>query len=464
MGFLEKIGRFMPSVAEPKVHLNFKTRIMWTGIILLIFLVLGHIVVYGVSPTAMQQFQFLEMILGSKMGSIITLGIGPIVTASIILQLLVGSKIIPWDLHSHEGRYKFQTTQKLLTNLFAVFEAFGYVVFGAIRPSTPDPTMLLIIITQLAAGGILVLFMDEVVSKWGIGSGGSLFIAAGVTTTIFVGAFNPCIAVEEASQNDFHIGGCYFGNAAESKIPFGLIPQALTYLQMSNIAEAGISVLPIIATILVFFIVIYTQAIRVEIPLAFGAFRGFARRWPLKFFYSSNMPVILTAALLANMQLIGLAFAGKSIPILGNFDERGTATGGLLYYLQTPNTPAVYLFTIILLACVFAAGIYLIYRKSDKPYHILLGSFVVGIVIAYLASMTFLTVPTTSDFLRFLGHSLFLVIGSIIFSIFWVSTSGMDAKSVSEQIEGMGMQIPGFRRDPRIIESVLNRYIPPLAD
>ena len=175
------------------------------------------------------------------------------------------------------------------------------------------------------------------------------------------------------------------------------------------------------------------------------------------------MPVILTAALLANMQLIGLAFAGKSIPILGNFDERGTATGGLLYYLQTPNTPAVYLFTIILLACVFAAGIYLIYRKSDKPYHILLGSFVVGIVIAYLASMTFLTVPTTSDFLRFLGHSLFLVIGSIIFSIFWVSTSGMDAKSVSEQIEGMGMQIPGFRRDPRIIESVLNRYIPPLA-
>ena len=39
----------------------------------------------------------------------------------------------------------------------------------------------------------------------------------------------------------------------------------------------------------------------------------------------------------------------------------------------------------------------------------------------------------------------------------------MDARAVSEQIEGMGMQIPGFRRDPRIVEQVLNRYIPSLA-
>jgi preprotein translocase subunit SecY len=56
-----------------------------------------------------------------------------------------------------------------------------------------------------------------------------------------------------------------------------------------------------------------------------------------------------------------------------------------------------------------------------------------------------------------------MIVGSIIFSIFWVQTSGMDAATQSKQILASGLQIPGFRRDERVLERILKRYITPLT-
>src|SRR3989338_10866994 len=108
MSVLDAIISKLPGIAEPKGHISFKSRLKWTGAILLLFLILGQISLYGISPVAQQRFQFFDIILGSSIGSLMTLGIGPIVTASIILQLLVGSKIIPWNLRDPDGRKKFQ--------------------------------------------------------------------------------------------------------------------------------------------------------------------------------------------------------------------------------------------------------------------------------------------------------------------------------------------------------------------
>jgi len=110
----ETIISKLPGIQEPKVHLSFKSRLKWTGIILLLFLILGQITLYGVTMAETERFGFLQIVMGASFGSLVTLGIGPIVTASIILQLLVGSKIIPWDLKTDAGKSKFQGTQKLL--------------------------------------------------------------------------------------------------------------------------------------------------------------------------------------------------------------------------------------------------------------------------------------------------------------------------------------------------------------
>ncbi|MEM7826731.1 MAG: preprotein translocase subunit SecY, partial [Candidatus Aenigmatarchaeota archaeon] len=309
--------KMLPAVEGPKKIINFRSRLKWTGLILLLFLVLGQISLYGVSPTTYERFGIMEMILGSSMGSLITLGIGPIVMASIILQLLVGAKVLPIDLNKQEDREKFQGLQKLLTIFFCIFEASAYVMFRAIQPTSPTLFGALILIAQLAFGGFLVLLMDEVVSKWGIGSGVSLFIAAGVSKSIFVQAFNPLTG-----------GG---------ELPIGAIPQAIVAMGIGDMSVAIDALIPVLFTIVVFLIVVYVQGIDVEIPLAFGAFSGFGRRWPLKFIYTSNIPVILIAALLANMQLMGSMLASRGIPILGEFNEEGAPISGILYYLSVPR-------------------------------------------------------------------------------------------------------------------------------
>ena len=67
------------------------------------------------------------------------------------------------------------------------------------------------------------------------------------------------------------------------------------------------------------------------------------------------------------------------------------------------------------------------------------------------------------DLAHALVYILFMVGGAVLFSIFWVQTSGMDAKSQARQIMSSGLQIPGFRRDPRVLEQILSRYIMPLT-
>src|SRR3990172_11393255 len=112
------IGNKLPSVIKPEHKLTLREKLTWTFAILVFFYILGSITVWGINPSAVSQFEFLEIVFGSKFGSILTLGIGPIVTASIILQLLIGSKIIRWNLQDSADKAKFMGTQKILAILF----------------------------------------------------------------------------------------------------------------------------------------------------------------------------------------------------------------------------------------------------------------------------------------------------------------------------------------------------------
>jgi preprotein translocase subunit SecY len=68
-----------------------------------------------------------------------------------------------------------------------------------------------------------------------------------------------------------------------------------------------------------------------------------------------------------------------------------------------------------------------------------------------------------ADVWHALVYILFMVVGSVIFSIFWVQSAGMDSRSQAKQMMASGLQIPGFRRDERVLERILDRYIWPLA-
>ena len=129
------------------------------------------------------------------------LGIGPIVTGSIIMQLFSGAKIIQLDLQDSADKQLYQGVQKILVLIMIPIESIPQV-YGFLDPS---PSLILdygegwagaIIVFQLFLGSLLVFLLDELVSKWGIGSGISLFIAAGVAQSTFVGTLSPLATIE----------------------------------------------------------------------------------------------------------------------------------------------------------------------------------------------------------------------------------------------------------------------------
>ena len=182
-GLLQNITRVIPAVKGPEQKkLPFKEKLKWTVLILLAFFILSAIPLYGLGENSLAQFSQLSIILGASFGSILSLGIGPIVTASIVLQLLVGSGILKYDMTSHEGKAKFQGLQKILSIFFVIFESIIYVIKGGLAPQIGISPLILIF--QLFIGGILILYMDEVINKWGFRSGISLFIVAGVSQQI----------------------------------------------------------------------------------------------------------------------------------------------------------------------------------------------------------------------------------------------------------------------------------------
>jgi len=399
---IDKLLDNLPEVEHPKKKLPFNEKLMWTGAALVIYYVLSLIPLYGLDPNYQARFETLSILLAAQFGSVISLGIGPIVTASIILQLLVGAEVLKIDTNTHAGRKTFQGLQKLFSILFIVGENALYVLSGAL-PASPGLAWLMII--QLVAGGLIVMFLDEVVSKWGIGSGISLFIAAGVCRQIFVNALNPLPDPVNPMLSS--------GSLIKS---FQLILQGIPQAALWPLIAVG-------ATILVFAVSIYVQSIKVEIPLSFGRVRGFSFRWPLKFVYTSNMPVIFTAALIASMQFWGLSLYRMGIPILGTY-EKVTVAGRLQ---EVPKTGLVR------------------YLNPPSIRDILLQ----GMLPEYSLSI--------------LIYSAFMIIGAVLFSLLWINVGGQGAESVAEQILSSGLRIPGFRADKRILEKLLKRYIMPLT-
>lgn len=401
---LKQIISWLPEVKKPtEKKVSFNVKLKWTLIILAVFFVLYNIPLYGLSANALERFNYLATILGTDFGSIISLGIGPIVMASIILQLLVGSGMFSIDTKTEEGKRYYQGLQKLGVLFFIVFEAFVYVLMGGLQAIPGYETILII---QLILGGLVIMFMDEVVSKWGFGSGVSIFIVAGVALQLFTGLFQ------------------FIGPAGNCLVDIANTPCAgkvLVILQsiINGAPREALLALTIIATTaIVFLVIVWAQSLKVEIPLSYDRLRGYGVKWPLSFFYASNMPVILVAALVANFQLIAglLQNSLGHATFLGGFSN-GVPVSGLAFWVHS----------------------------SDLVTASITGS---------LQSIQLLQAVT---------HLLFYVTFAVIFSIFWVKTAGLDAGSQARNIISSGLQIPGFRKDERVLESILQRYILPLT-
>ena len=441
----------LPAVVRPEGHVHFRTKMMWVILILVLYFAMTNIMIYGLDTgEGIDLFAQYRAILAGAQFSLMHLGIGPIVTGSIIMQLFTGAKIIKLNLKNDEDKAVYQGTQKMLVLIMIVVEAVPQV-YGYMVPSDKfttgmesawaghgDQLAKFIIVFQLFVGSYLVFLMDEVVSKWGIGSGISLFIAAGVAQQIFTGSLN-WHPVNSGSPLD-----------PTNNPPAGTIPKTIYLfhnMSASSLSGGGYEriflaqpnpMVALIGTIIIFLFVAYTESSRIELPLAHGGARGARGRYPIKLIYASNIPVILMAALLANVSMFSMLFwshpSFKNVPLLGENwmlgyygEDSTTPAGGLAYYLSTVNGVGDWLLPLLSNQYLDATGL-------DKT------RLQIGVhVMVYVVVM---------------------IVGSVLFAKFWIETTNMGPEAVASQIESSGMQIPGFRRDPRVLKRVLERYIP----
>ncbi len=393
------ISSMLPEIKAPEKEVPFKTKMLITLGAVIIFFVLGNIWCIGLDTlsASVQNIQIYQTLLASQMGTLISAGIGPIVMASIFLQLFVGAKILNISFSDPVGRSKFQALQKVLAVALCFIEAFIYVASGLLTPlggvSLFNPVMWLVI-AQVALGSLILLYLDEILSKYGIGSGISLFIAAGVAGGLFWQIFMPPI---DSVFNPILANG-------------GIIWKLIT------LGDPWL-LLPILGVIGIFLVVVFAEGIHVNIPITLGR-SGTGGRYPVKFLYVSNMPVILAMALFANVKLWSLFL--EKVPILGQM------MGAAAWAVQIPSIGGM--------------------------------SIVEGIVRQGITSQAVqLAILQAGIFL------ILLIIVCVIFGWLWTEMSNQSTSAVAEQLHNSGMQIPGFRSDKRIIEKVLGRYIPPIT-
>ena len=448
---LKRFVDVYPSISKPEGHVRFNQKLWTTVLVLIIYFAMTNVLIWGMSGTALDIFSGFRAIMAGASGSIMHLGIGPIVTGSIIMQLFAGAKIINLDLQDSNDKQMYQGVQKLVVLVMIPVESIPQT-YGFL---TADPVLVesigsgwanFIIVAQLFAGSYLVFLLDELVSKWGIGSGISLFIAAGVAQSTFVGTLSPLPAA-----------GGGMGDFSVQNPPSGALPMVFyMFRTLSNsdmVSQNGFEVMllthvnplaALFSSVVVFLVVAYAESSRLELPLTHGKVRGHKGSYPIRLVYASNIPVILMAALLANINMFTLLFwshptlmtvpilgadgAWSIAPYLGSYEPgSSTASDGFAWYASMVNGVQDWLLP-------------LLNQQGDIYGHTLW-----QIMLHVLTYVTLMT------------------LGSMVFAKFWIETTGMGTKDVAKQIERTGMQIPGFRRSPKAVEKILERYIPPVT-
>uniref|UniRef100_A0A8C5V6P7 SEC61 translocon subunit alpha 1 n=1 Tax=Microcebus murinus TaxID=30608 RepID=A0A8C5V6P7_MICMU len=365
--FLEVIKPFcviLPEIQKPERKIQFKEKVLWTAITLFIFLVCCQIPLFGImSSDSADPFYWMRVILASNRGTLMELGISPIVTSGLIMQLLAGAKIIEVG-DTPKDRALFNGAQKLFGMIITIGQSIVYVMTGMYGdPSEMGAGICLLITIQMEFEGAIIAL--------------------------------------------FHL-------LATRTDKVRALREAFYRQNLPNLMN-------LIATIFVFAVVIYFQGFRVDLPIKSARYRGQYNTYPIKLFYTSNIPIILQSALVSNLyvisQMLSARFSGNLlVSLLGTWSDtssggpaRAYPVGGLCYYLSPPES--------------FGSVL-------EDPVH----------AVVYIVFM--------------LGSCAF-------FSKTWIEVSGSSAKDVAKQLKEQQMVMRGHRETSMVHE--LNRYIPTAA-
>lgn len=333
---------FLPEVAAPEKKVPFNQKLMWTAVTLLIFLVMSEIPLYGiVSSDSSDPLLWLRMMLASNRGTLMELGITPIVSSGMVFQLLVGTHLLAVNMDVKSDRELYQTCQKLLAIILSLGQATVYVLTGMYGPpSSLGLGVCLLLILQLVFAGLVVILLDELLQKgYGLGSGISLFMATNICEQILWKAFSP---ITSNTGRGYEFEGAVVAMVhllATRKDKKRALLEAFYRQSLPNMFQ-------LLTTVAMFFLVVYLQGFRVELPLKSTKTRGPYASYPIRLFYTSNLPIMLQSTLTSNVFIISQMIYSRYpdalvSKLLGVWEPReGSAQlyaiSGLAYYMQPP--------------------------------------------------------------------------------------------------------------------------------
>ncbi|KAL8710952.1 MAG: hypothetical protein Q9220_004551 [cf. Caloplaca sp. 1 TL-2023] len=416
--FLDLIKPFLPllpEVAAPETKIPFNQKLMWTGLTLLIFLVMSQMPLYGiVSSDTSDPMYWLRMMLASNRGTLMELGITPIISSGMVFQLLAGTHLIDVNLDLKTDRELYQTAQKLFAIIMSFGQAMVYVLTGLYgQPSDLGAGVCVLLVVQLVVAGLIVILLDELLQKgYGLGSGISLFIATNICESIIWKAFSP---------TTINTGrGPEFEGAVIALFHLLLTwPDKQRALREAFYRQNLPNIMNLLSTIVVFAAVIYLQGFRVEIPVKSSRQRGMRGSYPVRLFYTSNMPIMLQSALSSNIFLVSQMLYSRFsdnllVKLLGVWEPReGSAqlyaASGVAYYMSPPLN--------------FSEAIM-------DPVHTAI-------------------------------YIVFMLVACAVFSKTWIEVSGSAPRDVAKQLKEQGLVMAGHREQSMYKE--LKRVIPTAA-
>ncbi|KAJ3208981.1 translocon subunit [Dinochytrium kinnereticum] len=267
---------------------------------------------------------WMRMILGSSRGTLMELGVSPIVTSAMVLQLLAGAGVVDVDFGVRDERALFGDVQKLFALIIAVAQASILVLSGIYgEPSEIGAGICAAIIGQLLGATVVTVLLDELLQKgYGLGSGIALFSGVKISEGIVWKSLSPVFILTAKGREYEGALMNLFSLLFTRKDKFLALKEAVFRSTLPNVAG-------VVATLLVFAAMAYLQTVRYEIRVSSNRVRGQGGNYPIKLLHTGTMPVLLVTAVVSNVYFVSQSYDGG---------RQQFASGGLVYYISPPHS------------------------------------------------------------------------------------------------------------------------------
>ncbi|KAI5173224.1 protein transport protein SEC61 subunit alpha [Nematocida sp. LUAm3] len=342
LDFVKPFARFLPEVASSDRKILFQEKLLWTLTAILIYLVTSQIPLFGIMINEkVDPMYWLRGIMSGTRGTLMDLGLGPILFTGTITQILTFLEIIKVDENIKEDAALFSAFQKLLTLILTFAQGLIHLntgVYGS--PSALGASVCVIIIVQLMFSGVILVLLDELLQKgYGLGSGTNLFIVANICESIVWKALSPSVYTTGRGPE---FEGAVLSFMQLLKIRRNKLEAIYEAFFRKNLPNLSC----LVSTGVMFCLVIYLYNIRLELPLDSMQAKTPQMKWPIKLFYVSSTPLVFQNQILSFFYRFS-KFLSDRVPnawytrLLGVWEIRSSMgyepVGGIAYYISPPS-------------------------------------------------------------------------------------------------------------------------------